>query len=64
MDETELNITILEAIKLIASKSGKQISYSVNHHEEPTGLFGTGLRSKAVVKHTVININLTSSELR
>lgn len=58
----ELDITILEAIKLIASKSEKQISHSVTHYDEPTGIFGTGLRSKATIKHTVITINLKSIE--
>lgn len=63
MEDIELNITILEAIKLIAAKSGKQISYSVSHAEEHTGIMGTGIRSKATVKKTFISITLTTLSL-
>jgi hypothetical protein len=61
--EDKLSIKILEAIKLIAASTDQSISYSVSHHEEPTGVFGTGLRSKATIKHTNISITLSSLTL-
>jgi len=55
MESNNLNIKILEAIKLIASSTEAKIEYEVKNLSDKTGIF-----SKNVVNITHINIILKS----